>query len=574
MKRFFVNLKKAWKYEKQNKMDIILFCIFQILMLVIRILVPLISAKKIIYLTSNTFERLLYISIVLFAVESSYNVFRYFSDKHLHILYTESHKRIAIDLGKSVLRLDNDCLDKNASGKFVQRLTNDASKIADIFAGIILYLSEIVREIGIYIALISVSIEIFLSVAIVLILKTILERVRTTKNNELDKEWRKENDKISTFSSEMVRGARDVKMLNSEKGFISRLKKDMNVVNEIRYQRLKKNRTYIFFRGMLSDLEDLILIFLIVYLITNNRLDITFAIVAYNYYNSTGGFATNIGYLLEKIKDFNLSADRTFELFDDNKYSKEKFGNKHLDKVKGNFEFKNVSFNYGTHEVLKNISFKVKERETVAFVGKSGSGKTTIFNLLCKMYDVKDGSIFIDGFDINSLDRSSIRGNITVISQSPYIFNLSIFDNFKLIKNNVTLNEVKKACEIACLSDYIESLPDKYNSIIGEGGVNLSGGEKQRFAIARALIQKTQIILFDEATSALDNETQDRITTAINNMKNDYTILIIAHRLSTVKNADRILYLEDGVIKAEGSHIELLKKCEGYKKLYEKELKK
>ena len=189
------------------------------------------------------------------------------------------------------------------------------------------------------------------------------------------------------------------------------------------------------------------------------------------------------------------------------------------------------------------------------------------------MYEVNSGEITIDGININELDKDSIRGNITIISQSPYIFNVSIVDNFKLVKSDVTLKEIKEACKIACLDEYIESLPDKYNTIIGEGGINLSGGEKQRLAIARALIQNTKIILFDEATSALDNETQDKISTAINSMRDDYTILIIAHRLSTVISADKILYLEDGHIEAEGTHKELLKNCKGYKKLYEKELK-
>ena len=223
---------------------------------------------------------------------------------------------------------------------------------------------------------------------------------------------------------------------------------------------------------------------------------------------------------------------------------------------------------------IKNLSFKINANETVAFVGKSGAGKTTIFNLLCKMYDINSGEITIDGININELDKDSIRGNITIISQNPYIFNMSIKDNLRLVKSNVTNKEIKEACKIACLDEFINTLPDKYDSIIGEGGVNLSGGQKQRLAIARALIQKTKIILFDEATSALDNETQEKIQIAIENMRNDYTILIIAHRLSTIINADHILFLNNGKIEATGTHKELLKTSPAYKKLYESELSK
>ena len=220
------------------------------------------------------------------------------------------------------------------------------------------------------------------------------------------------------------------------------------------------------------------------------------------------------------------------------------------------------------------MSFKVKANETIGFVGKSGSGKTTIFNLLCKMYDPQKGTITLDGIDIQELDEDSIRGNITIISQNPYIFNLSIKDNLRLVKEDLTEEEMKEACRLACIDEYIESLPEKYDTVVGEGGVILSGGQRQRLAIARAFVQKTEIILFDEATSALDNETQQKIQQAINNLKEDYTILIIAHRLTTIINCDKINFIEDGKVIASGTHDELLKSCSEYKHLYISEILK
>ncbi len=256
------------------------------------------------------------------------------------------------------------------------------------------------------------------------------------------------------------------------------------------------------------------------------------------------------------------------------KFKKKSFGNKHIDKVNGDFEFKDVTFAYDEKKILDKINFKVKANSTVAFVGKSGAGKTTIFNLLCKLYNIDSGEITIDGININELDKDSIRGNITIINQSPYIFNLSIRDNLRLVKEDITEEEMIEALKVACLDDFINTLPDKYDTVVGEGGVNLSGGQKQRLAIARALVQKTEIILFDEETSALDNETQKKIQEAINNMKGEYTILIIAHRFSTILNSDKIMVLDNGKITAEGTHEELLKKSKEYKKLYESELKK
>lgn len=304
-------------------------------------------------------------------------------------------------------------------------------------------------------------------------------------------------------------------------------------------------------------------------------MEIVSALVINNYMSRVTSIINYVSMLMERVKDFNLSAPRIFKIINSDEFAKEKFGSKHLDCVNGNFEFKNVCFQYNNDEkVLNNLSFKVDANQTVAFVGKSGAGKSTIFSLLCKMYEIDDGKITIDGIDINELDCETIRGNITIISQNPYIFNLSIRDNLKLVKEDLTDKEMIDACKLACLHDFILTLPDGYDTIVGEGGINLSGGQRQRLAIARAFVQKTEIILFDEATSALDNETQLEIQKAINNLKKSYTILIIAHRLSTIVHSDKILFIENGCVIAEGTHKELLNNCKDYQTLYESELKK
>ena len=178
----------------------------------------------------------------------------------------------------------------------------------------------------------------------------------------------------------------------------------------------------------------------------------------------------------------------------------------------------------------------------------------------------------MDHNNINDLTRNTIRNNMSIITQNPYIFNFSIKDNLKLAKSNATMTEIRNACKLACIDDYIMSLPEQYDTLVGENGVILSGGQKQRLAIARALLTETEIILFDEATSALDNETQSEIQKAIANLQGEYTILIVAHRLSTVIDCDKIFVVDDGKIIAEGTHKYLLKTSKFYKNLYEKDL--
>ena len=318
---------------------------------------------------------------------------------------------------------------------------------------------------------------------------------------------------------------------------------------------------------------EFVAILLLVLLIRNNILTVAIAIALYNYRNTVlTNFMDIVSELLEECKNFNISSDRVFSIVNNKEFKKEKFGTEEIKNIDGNFEFKDVEFGYTENLVLKGLNLKIDSGKTYGIVGKSGSGKTTIFNLLNKLYTINSGNIFIDGKNINDLNEKSIRGNITIISQNPYIFNMSIKDNLKLVKQDVTDEEIINACKLACLDDYIEELPEKYNTVVGEGGVNLSGGQRQRLAIARALVQNTRIILFDEATSALDNETQTKIQKAIDNLKGNYTIIIIAHRLSTIVNCDKIFILEDGKMSDSGTHKELIKDNKYYQKLCETEL--
>lgn len=575
MKEFLKNVKKAWKYGKNQKKYIIGYIAFNIVFIFINLFVPILSAKIIVSLTSNQFEQVLFIGLVILIVEILRNTAYYATSYFRHRIFRETFNEIEISLGTEILKIENSCLDENGSGLFIQRLTNDASKVADIFVVLNVYLTNIVTNIGIFLAVFIISKIMFLYIVIMITTIFIVEKKRITIVNQKDKAYRKEHEKLSGFVGELVHGAHDIKMLNAEKSFIKELGKRITHLNQAKYNMNSINRNYQFITGTLRDLFDAGSIFTSILLIAQGNLTIANALVVNNYMGNLASIVFYISEFLEKVKDFNLSSERIFSIIDSKEFPKEKFGKKQLKKIHGDFEFKNVCFGYKPEQLtIKNMNFKIKANSTVAFVGKSGAGKSTVFSLLCKMYDINSGDITIDGISIKELDKDSIRGNITIISQNPYIFNMSIKENLCLVKENLTDEEMVEACKTACLDEFINSLPEGYNTMIGEGGINLSGGERQRLAIARALVQKTEIILFDEATSALDNETQSSIKQAIDNMKNEYTILIIAHRLSTVINSDRILLVEDGTIVDEGTHEELLKKSKTYHQLYDAELKK
>ena len=575
MKEFLKNIKKAWKYGKNQKKYIIGYIAFNVVFIFINLFVPILSAKIIVSLTSNQFEQVLFIGLVILIVEILRNTAYYATSYFRHRIFRETFNEIEISLGTEILKIENSCLDENGSGLFIQRLTNDASKVADIFVVLNVYLTNIVTNIGIFLAVFIISKIMFLYIVIMITTIFIVEKKRITIVNQKDKAYRKEHEKLSGFVGELVHGAHDIKMLNAEKSFIKELGKRITHLNQEKYNMNSINRNYQFITGTLRDLFDAGSIFTSILLIAQGNLSIANALVVNNYMGNLASIVFYISEFLEKVKDFNLSSERIFSIIDSKEFPKEKFGKKQLKKIHGDFEFKNVCFGYKPEQLtIKNMNFKIKANSTVAFVGKSGAGKSTVFSLLCKMYDINSGDITIDGISIKELDKDSIRGNITIISQNPYIFNMSIKENLRLVKENLTDEEMIEACQTACLDEFINSLPEGYDTMIGEGGINLSGGERQRLAIARALVQKTEIILFDEATSALDNETQSSIKQAIDNMKNEYTILIIAHRLSTVINSNKILLVEDGTIVDEGTHEELLKNSKTYHQLYDAELKK
>ena len=576
MKETFKNLKRVYQYGREYKKNLIVFTIISVVFVIVNIIWPIIGAKQLIYLTSNLYEQLIIASLVILGLDVILNILHWFLRRNTQVFFRGTTKNLQLEVSNAILKMELSDIEKKSSGTFIQRINNDTDEMSKVFTRGMGQLTGILADIGIFVAIFIIDKVMFLYFFTGFLLLLALHLYKVKNVNEKDKEYRKQREKTSGLIGELVRGIRDIKMLNAKDSFMLEVENNIDDLTDSQFKMRNTDMNYNLAIALVQAIINFLMIALLVYLITHNYLAVGSALIIYNYrLRIFRNLIENIGNILLEIKGFNLSSERVFSILDDNEFKKEIFGNKHIDDIKGNFEFKDVEFSYNNeNKVLDKLSFNIKENETVAFVGKSGVGKTTIFSLLCKLYDIDSGNIYIDGINIKELDEYSIRNNITIISQNPYIFNMSIKDNLLLVKSDLTDSEMVKACKLACLDEFIQTLPDKYDTVVGEGGVTLSGGQRQRLAIARAFIQRTKIILFDEATSALDNETQASIQEAINNLKDDYTILIIAHRLSTIRNVDRILYLDNGKIEAIGTHDELMNTCTKYKKLYESEIEK
>lgn len=277
----------------------------------------------------------------------------------------------------------------------------------------------------------------------------------------------------------------------------------------------------------------------------------------------------SLGIIYRQIKHNFIDMNNMFDLLDRQSAVKDIDGAKDLSVVNGKVEFNNVSFAYpGKSAVLNNINFSIEPGQKVAVVGSSGSGKSTLAKLLFRFYDVQSGTILIDGQDIKQKTQQSVQSSIGVVPQDTVMFNESIYYNIAYGHPNATDEQIKKAAQLSFISDFIESLPEGYDTLVGERGLKLSGGEKQRLAIARVLLKNPPILIFDEATSALDSYSEKMVQKALNDLSEQHTTLVIAHRLSTIVDSDQIIVLANGKIKERGTHNQLIKEDGEYAKLW------
>lgn len=560
---------KSFKYFSNVKKNLLVMLLFYIFISILGFIEPIIEANLITSITNVQIKKVIIISLIFLMVsildEFLWHFGSYYWRKKVRVKIVAN---IRTSLFDNIMRLQTSNFDTYTTGFFQERLKTDPTIIARVVNSGQRYLLSCITNIGVIIYVIYINWILGLIYITGVIIVTIYQNYAQEIIKQKNKELRKVDEKVNSILSEDIRGIRDIKLLNLTKKIKTTT---MDLLDENNNKELERHN-YESLSGRITKTILIITVFIVVVVgikfVDMGLLTSANLIVLFLYNSRIFSLMSNYSDLKNLIKEYELAVERIMDIEDDTKYLKEEYGNVHLDNVKGTIEFKNVSFGYNKNKVLDDLSFKIKSKDTVAIVGSSGSGKTTILNLLTKSYLAGAGQITIDGIDINDLDEDTIRNNISIITQNPYIFNMSIMDNLKLVKPDATKKEIILACQKASFYDFVMSLPHKFNTLIGEGGVNLSGGQRQRLAIARALLKDCKILLFDEATSALDNITQQEIQESIESISDDYTIIIVAHRLSTIKNCHKIYILKHGQIVDQGSHKALLKRNKDYKKLY------
>lgn len=570
IKQTKINLKMSWRFIKTRKKTLVLMTILSIILSGISVVVPILSAQQLLKLTDGLMNELLQVALFIFIVEVSRNIVSFFLHRVTEVYMVKTVTEVQIEMFAETLRIETSEIDKNSSGTFIDRIKSDTQDIINIFSNLISYFVDLVSNVGILAASLVISPYMFIYFVVSTLIIGYIHRKERNIYYEQNKKYRIIREKSTGLAAEFIRGIRDVKLLNGKEGILKQTKKEIDKVNKEKISMENTRWSFRLVSGTVRDFFDITFILLGIVLVSEELLSVSNLLVLYMYRGRIENLLNFYNHFIDLIKSYNLSATRVFEVLGDY-FKKEDAGGITLNSVSGKIEFKNVSFAYTDDQVLNDVSFTIMPGERVGFVGTSGSGKSTIFNLITRLYDLESGSILVDDVDIKEVSYSSLRSNLALIPQNPYIFNFTVLDNLKVANPNVSMDEVIDACKKANIYDRIMEFDDGFDTEVGEGGVVLSGGEKQRLAIARSLLKNSNILLFDEATSALDNITQDQVQKAIYGLDRDKTILIIAHRLSTIVHCDKIIVVDDGKIIDIGTHQELLDRCSKYQELFKYE---
>jgi subfamily B ATP-binding cassette protein MsbA len=483
-------------------------------------------------------------------------------------------KNIQTLMAQKFLLSDISHITKKHSGKYLSNFTNDITILFTILTGVVVTLF---KETFTLIALLGLM---FYHDWQLSLLAMIMIPVAAISSKNIGKKMGKKvhvsleaSDKFMKFLSEIIKGSWLIKIYQKEE---DELKKISMIIDE-RFKAIRKVEQTRLGAGPIMEIISAVAIAIVVFFAGYRSIQgaitlgefvsfLAALMLAYQPVRALAGINVGIQEGITAAKRIYEIIDQKNEIFNDENAPSLKLKNATL-------EFKNISFTYpdGTH-ALKNLSAKIEGGKKVGLVGISGSGKTTFLNLIPRFFNLKHGTILIDDQNINNINLNSLRKEISIVSQDVILFDDTIRSNILYGNASASNDEIVNACKFAAAQDFVEKLPNKYETIIGENGIKLSGGQKQRLSIARAILKDSPIILLDEATSSLDSESEAVIQKAIENLTKNKTTIIIAHRLSTIMNCDKILVFDNGQIVDEGSHEFLVKNSSIYKNLYEKQI--
>lgn len=487
-------------------------------------------------------------------------------------------RHVEFDLKNEIFKhyevLDQNFYKQNRTGDLMNRISEDVARVRMYVGPAVMYtINTLIRFTVVIIYMYNVSPKLTLYTILPLPLLSFIIFKLSREINNRSTSFQQYLSKISSFTQEIFSGIRVVKAYSLEKQYQANM---VNLANESKTKSMSLAKVQSLFGPLmiaLIGISNLVVIYFGGIMYINGSIKSIGTIAEFILYvNMLTWPVASIGWVSSLVQEAEASQKRINEFLKIEPEIKNKAASN--TEIKGNIEFKNVSFTYEDTNIraLNNISFSIKKGETLAILGKTGSGKSTILSLLTRMYDINEGEILIDGEKIDTVNLFDLRNSIGIVPQDAFLFSDSIKNNIKFGKENATDDEIIKVAKQAVVHENIIQFNKQYETILGERGITLSGGQKQRISIARAIIKNPKILLFDDCLSAVDTETEEQILTNLMEISKNKTTIIVSHRISSAKNADKIIIIEDGKITQEGSHNQLINQKGYYSELYLKQL--
>ena len=516
------------------------------------------------------------IPILIIVAFSSKGISLYFARINIIRVGQEVAGALQKKIAKNILFSDIQTLDNRHSGKYISNVMFDTHHVQNLVSTGVL---NLMKDTFSVIALVSLMFYQNWKLALfALLMMPLAGGLAKSLGKRIGKATSKagiSSGNLASFLSEIFKGSKMIRIYQKED---QENKKANQVIDDLVEKNIKIGSVMIRATPIMESLTGFMIAGFIVF---SGKLIATGELGVNNFFSFLA--AMMLAYQpIRSLATINMAAyqgaaafKRISEIIDKNIEVKEIDNLPKLILSNSDIKFNNVGFKYETTEekAIKDINLSIQGNTMAAFVGHSGAGKSTIINLLPRFYDPQEGSVEIDRQNIKNVSLESLRKNLSMVSQDVVLFDDTIKNNIAYAKDNATIEEINRACKFAAADEFIEKLPEKYNTMIGENGIRLSGGQKQRISIARAILKESPIILLDEATSSLDSESEEIVQNAINNLTKNKTTLVIAHRLSTIHNADKIFVMKNGTIINSGNHDFLISNCEDYKSLYKKQLK-
>lgn len=495
---------------------------------------------------------------------------------YLNLLYFQNIafkivQDMRVEVYEHVQKLSLSFFDRTPIGTLVSRITNDTEAIKDFYVSVLsTFVKNVVFLVGILIAMFLLDVKLALfSLVLIPIMFAIMVLYRR-KSAAFYLEVRNQLSVLNAKLNESIQGMNIVQVFRQEK----RMRKEFEEVNNKHYSAGRRTlKLDALLLRPATDLVHIVAIALVLGLFGIDALKSPVEVgVLYAFVNYIHRFFQPVNEMMMKLSFFQqalVSSSRVFHLMDEKDLAPVQKGNENPQVVDGDIEFKNVTFSYdGKRDVLKNVSFHVKQGQTVTFVGHTGSGKSTIMNLLMRFYNIKSGNIVIDGVDLEKFEEREIRKKIGLVLQDAFLFAGNVKQNIRMYNEEITDEEVKEAARFVQANTFIEKLPEQYETEVVERGAAFSSGQRQLIAFARTIATNPKVLVLDEATANIDTETEEAIQTALQQMRKGRTTIAIAHRLSTIQDADQIFVMHDGEIVERGTHQELLSEQGLYYNMY------